>query len=86
MKISVTELRPKLTNVLEQVKAGETVDIEQRGVIVARIVPPIEFEQTTVLPLQKGGLKREAYYPTLEEVQRRDKETRNLLRGVNRKS
>ena len=40
LRIGVRELRQNASKYLARVKAGETVEVTERGVLVARIVPP----------------------------------------------
>jgi prevent-host-death family protein len=40
MRIGVRELRQNASRYLARVKAGETVEVTERGVLVARLVPP----------------------------------------------
>ncbi|WP_346623824.1 type II toxin-antitoxin system prevent-host-death family antitoxin [Blastococcus montanus] len=41
MRIGVRELRQNASRYLARVKAGETVEVTERGVLVARLVPPL---------------------------------------------
>lgn len=43
-RIGVRELRQHASRYLEQVKRGETVEVTERGTLVARIVPPTPAE------------------------------------------
>ncbi len=40
MKIGIRELRQHASRYLARVKAGETVEVTERGVLVALLVPP----------------------------------------------
>ena len=40
LRIGVRELRQNASRYLARVKAGETVEVTERGVLVARLVPP----------------------------------------------
>ena len=40
VRIGVRELRQNASRYLARVKAGETVEVTERGVLVARLVPP----------------------------------------------
>jgi prevent-host-death family protein len=40
VRIGVRELRQNASRYLSRVKAGETVEVTERGVLVARLVPP----------------------------------------------
>lgn len=84
MKITVSELRPKLTKVLEMVAKGEVVDIEQRGKIVAQIKPA----HTEILTedVKQGIRNFNQSTQSLEQIKARDKRINDLLRGVNRNS
>lgn len=46
MKVGVRELKNNLSSYLKRVKAGETLEITERGKVVGRIVPPPEGAQT----------------------------------------
>ncbi len=96
MKITVSELRPKLTSVLKQVAAGESVDIVQRGEVVARLVPPSKEvtmwskaptpDETQTAVVMENRLLELHRLMTVEEAKRKDKARLDILRGVNRKS
>ena len=40
LRIGVRELRQNASRYLARVKAGETVEVTERGVLIARLVPP----------------------------------------------
>ena len=40
LRIGVRELRQNASRYLARVKAGETVEVTERGVLVARLMPP----------------------------------------------
>jgi len=40
VRIGVRELRQNASRYLARVKAGETVEVTERGVLIARLVPP----------------------------------------------
>jgi prevent-host-death family protein len=44
LRIGVRELRQNASRYLARVKAGETVEVTERGVLVARLVPPQSSE------------------------------------------
>jgi prevent-host-death family protein len=44
LRIGVRELRQNASRYLARVKAGETVEVTERGVLVARLVPPQRSE------------------------------------------
>jgi prevent-host-death family protein len=44
LRIGVRELRQHASRYLARVKAGETVEVTERGVLVARLVPPRSSE------------------------------------------
>ncbi|MDK3255011.1 type II toxin-antitoxin system Phd/YefM family antitoxin [Blastococcus capsensis] len=44
LRIDVRELRQNASRYLARVKAGETVEVTERGVLVARLVPPLPSE------------------------------------------
>ena len=44
LRIGVRELRQNASRYLARVKAGETVEVTERGVLVARLVPPLPAE------------------------------------------
>ena len=81
MNISVSELRPKLTKVLELVAKGEVVNIEQRGKVIAQIK---RVSQEVLTEDVKQGV--ENFRRSVQQVNERDKKILELLRGVNRSS
>jgi prevent-host-death family protein len=96
MKINLSELRPKLTSVLKQVEAGETVQIVRQGVVIAHIVPPVEqlnisVPITTPEGVKQAGKNIQRIQDIMDremgvtEAKRKDQARLDLLRGVNRK-
>ena len=78
-QISLSELRTKLSSVIEKVKQGETVVIMERGKPVAMItVPNIDHRWLNLLPNPKTT--------TVERTQEAQRRRDDILRGVNRKS
>jgi antitoxin (DNA-binding transcriptional repressor) of toxin-antitoxin stability system len=84
MKVTVSELRPKLTTILAMVAKGETVDIEQRGKIVAQL-KPYSPPQVPVHHIRKQ-MDNYRYATGLEAEKRIQKAKDELLGKINRKS
>jgi prevent-host-death family protein len=51
----IRELRQNLSRYLERVKAGETIEVTERGKIVAALVPRADREDE-LAALERGGL------------------------------
>lgn len=72
MEVSLSELRAKMTTVMETVKKGEQVLVTDRGKVIATIGPPI--------------VKPRPDYRSLESTKEAQRLRDAILRGVNRKS
>ena len=64
-RASITEVKNGLSALLDQVKAGETVVITDRGIPVARIVPDVggtdsDADEARLSRLERAGVLRRA--------------------------
>lgn len=64
-RASITEVKNGLSALLDQVKAGETIVITDRGIPVARIVPgdggiDAEADEARIVRLERAGVLRRA--------------------------
>lgn len=55
-RIGVRELRQHASRYLDQVKAGQTVEVTERGVLVALLVPPTPARATRERLVMTGEL------------------------------
>lgn len=76
MEVSLSELRTKLTEVMEAVKKGERVFVTERGKPIAVLGPPAKN-------LAKNDVKVVSEREIAQIAQRARDE---ILRGINRKS
>jgi len=79
--ISLSELRPQLTAVLELVKLGQQVIITERGIPVAVLRPPLTFTVSGSFDAPDGPIDS-----GLAAVQRKDRAEREMLKRINKKS
>ena len=56
LRIGVRELRQNASRYLARVKAGETVEVTERGILVARLVPPHPSESARDRLIAAGKL------------------------------
>lgn len=66
-RIGVRELRQHASRYLERVKAGETVEVTERGRLVARLVPAAPAESARERLIAEGRLIPAARPPYLPE-------------------
>ncbi|SEL95366.1 prevent-host-death family protein [Blastococcus sp. DSM 46786] len=57
LRIGVRELRQNASKYLARVKAGETVEITERGALVARLVPPHQGDAARDRLIAAGKLR-----------------------------
>lgn len=63
MDISLRDLRPRLTAVIALVKAGETVNITERGKVVAAIVQAGQIDPKLKKALEQESPEAKYYMP-----------------------
>lgn len=56
LRIGVRELRQNASKYLARVKAGETVEVTERGALIARLVPPSASESARQRLVAAGKL------------------------------
>lgn len=57
LRIGIRELRQQASRYIARVKAGESVEITERGVLVARLVPPAPGESARQRLIAQGLLQ-----------------------------
>ena len=64
-EVTLANAKAHLSELVDRVEAGETIDVTRRGKIVAKVVPPSTAKATQVDWSQSAALNRRVWSTTL---------------------